>query len=351
MDTNHFMRGKIKLQEIASEAKVSVATASRAINGTGTVSPAVAKRVLAAVARLGSTPRQVGKTQTICFLLANRSRLHPFHASVLMGAQEYLTEHQAQIVFYAFHYSANTPMDDINLPLLFERRGGADGYLVSGMNSENFLQLLAGTGVPFAVLGNNVLGSWNPGQYDVVWMDDLTGSYELTKHLIRMGHQAIWFLGSSRFPTERILQGYNRAMEESGLQSRTMSNDSEEERDIGYLAARSLFAKGLPVTAIFCYNDAVAHGAYEAVRTSGMRIPEDVSIVGFGNRPEAGVLSPPLTSVWGYPDQVGRRLADLIVNRIANPDLPPQEVVLPTRLMERGSCAPPQSATPDKRVS
>jgi LacI family transcriptional regulator, galactose operon repressor len=334
------MRGKIKLQEIAVAAKVSVATASRALNGTGQVSQEVKKRVLAAIAKLGSAPQHAGRADAICFLLANRSRLHPFHANVLMGAQEFSAEHQTQVLFYPFRYSAEAALDDIHLPLLFDRRGNVGGYIVGGMNSENLLQLLARTGTPFAVLGNNVLSPWNPGQYDVVWMDDLGGSRELTQHLLQLGHTAIWFVGSRRFPTERIFQGYAEVMEEAGLSPQAIVNDSEDEHDIGYLAAKSLFARGVPVTAIFCYNDAVSHGAYEAVRSRGLRIPDDVTVVGFGDRPEAKVLSPPLTSVWAYPDQVGRRLAELVLNRLKNPGLPPQEIILPTRLMERSSCGP-----------
>ena len=333
------MRGKITLQDIAVAARVSLATASRALNGTGNVSPEVARRIHAAVAKLRSTPQYAAKAQTLCFLLANRSRLHPFHAHVLMGAQEYAIEHQNQVLFYPFHYGLEIAPDDIRLPLLFERQSSVDGYIVGGMNSENLLKLLTRTHAPFAVLGNNVLGSWQSDQYDVVWMDDFMGAYELTQHLRTFGHKAIWFFGSRRFPTERIYQGYSRAMQEAGLAPQAIENDSDDERDIGYLAAKSLFAQRVPVTAIFAYNDAVAHGAYEAARACGLRIPEDITIVGFGDRPEARALTPPLTSVWAYPDQVGRRLAELVLNRIANPGIAPQQVLLPTRLIKRGSCA------------
>jgi DNA-binding LacI/PurR family transcriptional regulator len=333
------MGGKITLQEIAVAARVSVATASRALNGTGQVSPDVAKRVLAAAAKLHVKPPYAGKNQTICFLLANRSMLHPFHAHVLMGSQEFAIEHQNHVLFYPFHYRANVPLDEIELPLLVDRRGSVDGFIVGGMNSKNLLELLTRIGVPFAVLGNNVWGPWDPSQYDVVWMDDLTGAYEMTQYLQELGHKQIWFLGSRRFPTSRIHKGYTRAMKEAGLTPHTMESDSEDEREAGYVAAKSLFAKRAKITAIFAYNDAVAHGAIEAARACGLKIPEDITVAGFGNRPEAAALTPALTTVWAYPDQVGRRLSELLLSRIANPGGPPQQVVLPTRLIERSSCA------------
>lgn len=335
------MGEKVTLQEIAVAARVSVATASRTLNGTGQVSSDVAKRVLAAAAKLRANSHRGGRNQTICFLLANRSMLHPFHAHVLMGAQEFAIEHQNHVLFYPFHYAANIPRDEIRLPLLTERRTSVDGFIVGGMNSKNLLELLTRTGAPFAVLGNNVLGEWDSSLYDVVWMDDVTGAYELTRYLQNFGHKHIWFLGSRRFPTSRIHQGYSRAMDEADLRPHAIESDSSDEREAGYVAAKSLFAKRAKVTAIFAYNDAVAHGAIEAARASGLAVPTDITVAGFGNRPEAAALSPALTTVWAYPDQVGRRLSEILLNRITNPGGPPQEIVLPTRLIERSSCARP----------
>jgi DNA-binding LacI/PurR family transcriptional regulator len=265
--------------------------------------------------------------------------LHPFHANVLMGAQEFAFERRNQILFYPFQYSADVPPQELRLPLLLERRGLVDGYIVGGMNSENLLELLTRMSVPFAVLGNNVLGSWQSHRYDVVWMDDTTGAYELTQYLQSLGHEAIWFVGSRRFPTSTLYRGYSRAMDEAGLERFSVENDSDDERDAGYLAAKSIFASGLPVTSIFAYNDIVAQGVFEAAQACGLRIPDEISVVGFGDRPEAKALNPTLTTVWAYPDQVGRRLAELVLNRIDNPGESPRKVVLPTRIMKRSSCA------------
>ena len=207
------------------------------------------------------------------------------------------------------------------------------------MNTENLLETLTEAQVPFAVLGNNILGPWDSERYDVVWMDDRAGAYELTQYLQGLGHEAIWFVGSRQFPTTRILEGYSDAMKEQKLKPHAIEIDSEDERDIGYMAAKSLFTRRTPVTAIFGYNDAVAHGVYDAARACGLKIPEDISIVGVGDRPEAKALSPALTTVWAYPDQVGRRLAELVLHRIDNPDAPPQQVLLPTKLIKRNSCS------------
>jgi LacI family transcriptional regulator len=344
------MAGRVTLQQIAVLAEVSIATASRALNGTGIVSPEVARRVQAAAAKLRARPQPGARTRTLCFLLANRSMLHPFHAHVLMGTHEFAVEQQNQVLFYPFHYDASLAPDEIRLPLLLERRESVAGYVVGGMNSRNLLELLTRVRVPFSVLGNNVIGSWEPERYDVVWMDDMNGSYELTRYLQRFGHKAIWFVGSRRFPMSRLHEGYSRAMQEADLLPQSIESDSDDERETGYLAARSLFTKGVPVTAIFGYNDAVAQGVMEAARSCRREVPRDLSVVGFGDRPEARAVTPALTTVWAYPDQVGRRLAEFVLNRTNNPELPPQQIVLPTRLVERHSCAAPTNLKAPRRT-
>ena len=332
------MSEKITLQQIARAAKVSLATASRVLNKTGRVSPEAERRVRAALVKLGSATGRVGRSYTLCFLLANRPMLHPFHAQALMGAQSFAAEHGNHILFYPFAYGAGVSPDDLRLPLLLERRGIVDGYIVGGMNSPNLIEVLARAGVPFVVLGNNVLGDWQPDEFDVVWIDDVGGAYEMTQYLLALGHRSIWFLGSRRFPSGRMEQGYRRAMEEAGQEPRTVQGDSIDERDSGYIALKALLSQHAPMTAVFAHTDSVAHGAMEAALASGLKVPDDISIAGFGDRPEAAALTPALTTVWGYPEQVGRRLAELVLKRIVDREAPPGNVLLPTRLIKRDSC-------------
>jgi DNA-binding LacI/PurR family transcriptional regulator len=330
---------KVTLQEIARMAKLSPATVSRVLNKTASVSQEAERRVRSATAKLGGAQPRTGRTHLLCFLLANRPMLHPFHASVLMGAQAFAAEKGSHILFYPFQYPVNAPPDDIMLPVSFERPGLVDGYIVGGMNAPNLLNYLQRTGLHFAVLGNNVLGDWQPEAQDVVWIDDVSGAFELTRYLIGLGHRAIWFLGSRRFPERRMYQGYRTAMQESGLEPQAVQSDSDDERESGYIEFKGLLSRGVRPTAVFGHSDAVAHGAMDAALSSGLRIPEDLSIVGFGNRPEAAALSPGLTTAWGYPEQAGRRLAELALNRIAVPDTPPVTMTVPMKLVKRDSCA------------
>jgi LacI family transcriptional regulator len=178
-------------------------------------------------------------------------------------------------------------------------------------------------------------------------MDDIAGAHEMTRHLVVLGHRRIAFLESRWFASARMQQGFRSAMEEAGLEPVVVQSDSDDEHDSGFIAARRLLAQPSRPTAVFCYSDTAAHGVYEAARACGLRVPDDVSVAGFGDRPEATTMMPALTTVWGYPDQVGRRLAEMLLQRLANPAAPPQSFLLPTRLISRASCTPPaRSAAP-----
>ncbi len=336
------MTRRVTLKDIAAAAKVSVATASRVVNKTGRVSPEAERRVRGAATKLeAESDRKRRSVKMLCFLLANRPMLHPFHAQVLMGAQALAAEQGSQILFHPCHYRPDLPAGDLRLPILTEHRGMIDGYIVGGMNTPNLLEFMGGLGVPFAVLGNNVLGPWSPGERDVVWMDDAGGAYELTRYVQKLGHRRIAFLGSTRFSSGRILEGFLRAMDDAGLKPTLLESDSSDERESGFLAAKQLLAQRTAATAILCYSDSAAHGVMEAATGSGLRVPDDLSIAGFGDRPEASAMTPALTTVWGHPDQVGRRLAEMVLQRIAHPGASPRKIVLPTRLIPRASCSRP----------
>jgi LacI family transcriptional regulator len=128
-------------------------------------------------------------------------------------------------------------------------------------------------------------------------------------------------------------------MHEAGLEPRLSEVDAEREQDIGYLATKSLLAKNLPVSAIFAGGDLLGEGACRALRDCERRIPEDVSVAGFDDV-VATLFHPPLTTVHVFTEQVGKKLAQMVLNRIAHPYLEPQRAMIPTQLVRRESCLP-----------
>src|SRR5262249_19642886 len=214
------------------------------------------------------------------------------------------------------------------------------GFIVAGANSENMLDWLANEGIHFAILGNNVVGEWEPERYDVVWFDDCLGAYELTRHLLALGHRQIWFVGNCQLPWfSRRYDGYRRAMAEAGLSPHVSEVESEKDFEVGYLGAKTILSRREAASATMAGGEPTGQGVYKALLDCGLRIPEDMSVAGFDDI-EAMLLQPPLTTVQAFPEQVGKRLAQMLLQRLSRPDLPPQQSIIPTQLVKRESCRP-----------
>jgi DNA-binding LacI/PurR family transcriptional regulator len=336
--------GKAGLRDIAKAAGVSVASASRVLNGNNRVDPAIRAKVFEAAAKLDVDLSQRNKTKALAFVLSNRATLHAFHSRVLHGAETYCTAHGWDIVFLSFNYSATAPWNELHLPKVAQGRDVVRALILAGTNSSNLLELLKNKGIPYVVLGNNVTGDLEHLENDVIFSDDVQGSNDLTRYLISLGHRHICFVGNTRLPWfERCYAGYRRAMEESGLAPSRSSIDSEDDNEIGYLGTKSLLARGERVTAILAGNDTTAHGVYKALRDSGLEIPNDVSVAGCNDTVGAW-LHPRLTTIREFPEQLGKQMVEMILSRIANPVQPRQSITVPTELIKRDSCLPVASS-------
>ncbi len=345
-------KGKIGLREIASAAQVSVATVSRVLNGSSSVDPATRKIVLDTAAKLDFDLSQRNKTKAVAFLLCNRMPLHVFQSRVLIGAETFCDAHGWDIVFLSFNYSPNIPSKELPLPRVIQRGDVVRGVILAGKNSSNLIELLDHKGLPSVVLGNNILGKQTDFKNtDVVSSNDIQGGEDTVRYLLSLGHRHICFVGNLRLPWfARCSEGYSRAMKAAGLEPRQSSINSEDDTEIGYLGTKSLLARGEPVTAIFAGNDQSARGVYMALRDSGLKIPEDVSVTGCSDT-IGGLLYPALTTIREFPEQLGKKMVELVLNRIAEPGQKPQLVTMPIELVKRDSCRRidgPQEIAPEK---
>jgi DNA-binding LacI/PurR family transcriptional regulator len=344
-------KSKLGQRDIASMAKVSVATVSRVLNGSSRVAPAVRATVLDAAARLDFDPLQRTRTKALAFVLSNRTMLHPYHSRILTGAEAYCALHGWEIVFLSFNYSPIVPWKELSLPKVVQHREVVQGLILAGTTSSNLLELLNHKGVQYVVFGNNIIGDAKLLKNDAIFSDEIQGSYETTRYLIDLGHRDICYVGNIRLPWfARCFQGYQRAMEEAGLVPRESSIDSEEATEIGYLGAKSLLARNQPFTAIFAGSDAAASGVYRGLRDSGLRIPQDVSVAGCDDTLGA-CLYPALTTIREFPEQIGKQMVELLLNRIAKPSLEPQRVTIPTELIKRDSCRRKSSRAVEQRAA
>lgn len=342
-------RNRIGLREVAASAGVSLATVSRVMNGNNRVDPEIQKRVLDAAAKLEVDFSQRNKNKALAFLLCNRTMLHAFHSRILIGAEEYCAERGWDMIFLSFNYSAQIPWKELHVPNVMKRRDVVRAAILAGTNSANLIELLEHKGITFVALGNNLMNQSQALTHDVVFSDDIQGAYDITRHLIALGHRHICFVGNTQLPWfSRCHAGYSRAMEEAGLETRLSAIQSEDDGEIGYLGTKALLASRAPVTAIFAGNDPSAHGVYKALRDSGLSIPEDVSVAGC-NDTVGGWLYPGLTTVREFPEQLGKSMVELLLKRIAQPGGSPRSITIPTEMIRRDSCRAMslQPAAPD----
>lgn len=331
-------KSKLGLREIASAAQVSVATVSRVLNGNSHVDPDMQKTVLDAAAKLGFDLSQRNKNKALAFLLSNRTMMHSFHSKILLGAEAYCAARGWNMVFLSFNYSPQIPWKELHLPNVVQYRDVVRAVILAGTNYGNLLELLHHKGIAHVVLGNNIVGEPRGLKSDIVFSDDIHGIRDMTEHLIGLGHRHIWFVGNTRLPWfARCFEGYRQAMAGAGLEPLQSSINSEDDTESGYLGIKSLLARKEPVTAIIAGNDEAAHGVYKGARDSGLKIPDDISVSGCDDTIGAW-LYPRLTTVREFAEQIGKQMAESILNRIADPTLAPQSVTIPTELIKRESC-------------
>jgi DNA-binding LacI/PurR family transcriptional regulator len=338
---------KTSFKELAKIAKVSTATVSRIARGQANVDPDMRTRGRKAAAELGIDLEQQRheKSSIIAFILGNRNILHSFQARILPGAENYCSSQHKEILFLSHRYPSTVPARDPHLPQILNQRALVRAVILGGTNSSNMLEALREREIPFAVLGNNVVGPWTPGEYDAVYSDDIQGAYDLTFHLIEEGHRDICFIGDTDLPWfARCAQGYRDRMNGAGLKPRFTEFHSDD-RKLGYLAMRLILSQREPLTAVVAGSDQIAGGVYEALNQAGLRIPDDICVAGF-NDSEGSLMDPKLTTVREFSEELGKHLAEFVLRWIQDPGRKPQQLTIPTRVVVRESTRMRPAAEP-----
>ncbi len=342
----------VTIHDVAADARVSTATVSRALNEPWRVSPSARERVNASIARLGYTPNlrarllARGDSGTICFLLSNRPFLHSIHTQMLQGASDRANALGVQIVYAACSYAPDTPPSEIEMPRILAARGLIDGVIVAGTNYPNMLQAIDELELPHVLFGTNLIVPEPESVPGAIYVDDESGGYLAAKHLIELGHKRIRFIGDVSLPWyRRRREGCARALREAGLRDlpsigkRDATEQTITEYAMGASAVNELCDRDEPFTAIFAAGDMAAVGAMRALAGRGIRVPDDVSVVGFNDEELAQIADPPLTTIRIPTEQIGANCVDLLRDTLEN-DGVRDPVTLPVELTIRDSTAP-----------
>lgn len=329
--------GNVTIIDVAEEAGVSYATVSRVLNNDPHVKPETRERVIHSITRLGYTVNQQarnlagGRSHVVGLLVPDLGT--GYIGEIIRGVDEALAAAQYDLMLYTTH--RRKTKESAYVTSLTQ--GMTDGLLlVLPRDPEEYLVTLRQRRFPYVLVDHQGIGDVESAVGATNWQ----GGYEATKYLIELGHRRIGFitgtmdLGCSR---DR-LEGYRAALRDCALPiDPLLVREGDFWQPSGFAAAQSLLALPEPPTAIFASNDVMAFGVMEAVRDRGLRIPEDISIVGFDNIPQAEHVSPQLTTVQQPLADMGREAARMLLALVQEPERPYRRVELPTQLIVRAS--------------
>lgn len=199
------------------------------------------------------------------------------------------------------------------------------------------------TGVPIVLLG----GPQAAGRHDEVHVENERGMELAVDHLVELGHRDITYVGPSTGPNaaER-LEGYRASMRAHGLEDRADAIEADYTEDAGYTAAQQLLLRVPRPTALVCANDRCAFGVMETLLREGVRVPQDISIVGFDDSTVARLPFIDLTSVQPNPELMARLGLEAAARRLSDPDHPEWYRSVPPTLVVRGTSSPPTGVSP-----
>ena len=339
------MRKKTRVTslDIAHRAGVSQATVSRVLAGSPLVNADTRRRVEQAVRELNykvdrhASSLRTQRAGTLALLLfedptPDESHINPFFLAML-GSITRACARQGHDLLVSFQQLSDDWHAD------YEDSMKADGLILLGYGDylayESKLARLVEQGTHFVRWGQV-----QPGQPGIsIGCDNHAGGALAGRHLLERGHRRIAFLGdaSSRFPEFFArYQGCDAALRGAGLaMSPALQVDADSTEEAGYAAARTLLARGEPFDAIFAASDLIAIGAIHALKEAGLRVPDDVAVVGFDGTPMARFADPPLTTVVQDTSRAGELLVDTLLKQVR--DQPARSVMLEPTLDVRAS--------------
>lgn len=339
----------VSMKDVARRANVSVSTVSAAVNGHSCVHPLTRERVMEAVAELGyvlnHSARGLASRKSMNVGLISmlyQPNLQDPSASAGVGELSYFPfinkivecfeNNDYGILLENFSYVPNSD----SLPTIVENNRVDGVFLLGSLYAEAFIaQLKQRLNAVVAVGCTSVLTDYVQSDY----VESIRMSVE---YLVRRGHRRIAYAcGDSltgAYPYK--LQGYMDGLSETGISlDASLLFPSLYSRNAGYAIAQKICAMSDSArpTALICASDVIAAGAYRCFFEAGLRIPEDISITGYENIAVGEYLSPPLTTVDWHKDRMGREASRIMLERLKNPGVKVQKVIVPSSILERES--------------
>ncbi|VXB09017.1 Transcriptional regulator, LacI family [Microbacterium sp. 8M] len=345
----------VTMTDVAERAGVSTATVSRVLNGNYPVAQATKDAVKRAIDDLGYTAnahaRALASASTHSVGIIVNDLVDPFFSYIVRGVEQEAATTGRLCIVAASQGDVGREIELIDR-MISQRTdavivvGGAYDDAGARRRMAERARTLAGMGSTLVLCGRPPVGDNVPTK--IVGYDNEGGAFAVTEHLLSLGHRRILYLGGPVGLSTSVarLAGYRRAMQSRGVDAPPeLVHQGAFGRRFGHSAMSEILASKLDVTAVFAANDLVAAGALDAMTAAGVRVPEDMSLVGYDDIPQSNELTPKLTTVHVPLEEMGResvRLAltqdDDAFGRHAE-----GEIIVGTRLIVRDSVAAPRS--------
>lgn len=331
----------VTIYDVAREAGVSMATVSRVVNGNPNVKPSTRKKVMETIERLGYRPNAVArglaskKTTTVGVVIPDIS--NPFYAEVTRGIEDIAKMYHYNIVLGNSDQQKPKELDLIDTFL--EKQ--VDGLLFMGRQiTPEHEAVFESANVPVVLCATLD----EKRRFPAVNINHRLAASEATHHLIEGGHRRIAFIGGSLEEPQKglaKLEGYREALESADLPfDEQLVRIGDYRYESGYQAMKQLLELDDPPTAVFCASDEMAVGAVHAVQDKGLRVPDDIEVIGYDDIPLASMMRPKLTTVAQPMYDLGAVAMRLLTKFMNHEPIEEQRVVLLHHLVERESTKP-----------
>lgn len=299
------------IKDIARLAGVAPSVVSRALNNKYGVKESTRERIVSIARELGYYPNTAARslvtrrTETIGVVMADISE--PFYSQAIKG-MEYVALQTGYTLLFSNSYENVEDGRLLQKMITAER---VDGLVIMGSNirEKSFISSLLEREIPFILVER----SYSDPKVNCIWVDNVRGGYLATKYLIDRGHRRIAHIAGNLYfqvALDRV-EGYKRALEDTGIgyseELVVMGNFVTED---GYRATKEVL--GLGCTAIFAANDTMAYGALQAISEAGLRVPDDIAVIGFDDLEFSSLTNPPLTTVRQPRYEMGRKSLEVL---------------------------------------
>jgi LacI family transcriptional regulator len=333
--------------DVAKTAGVSISTVSRVLNGKGVKKETQAK-VIGAIEQLDFTPDLTARsmiskeTKTIGMLVPNLT--NEFWGQMAEAIQEELWNHGYSLILCSFNFEMDREI--AFLKMFVDRKVDGIIFMASSPTLGNYdyshiYEWKRKFQVPFVTLDHNIQ------DLSGVIGDTIQSAMNAVEHLVRLGHRDIAYVGGPAVSMDREV-GYRKALMKNDLirNERLIVLGRGQSFDFGYDALKRLLRTKERFTAVFCGNDLIAMGAMNALNKVGIRVPEEVAIVGYDDIHLAAMLKPSLTTVRQPIKQISKELIQLLLSSMTNEEERNQikKIMVPNELIIRESCGMQLSA-------